>query len=119
MFIRHEKLNPRNCAVQSVRFVKSITRRPKLANVWLADDVIIEVKIHTYNDNRARKYWDNRESFEIKQRCYGYCSSSHITIFIKNEKLYRLVRSEIKEFENPWLLNHIMKNVFKGQTNAH
>lgn len=115
MFIRHDKLNPKNCAVQCVRFVKSITRRPKAANIVLAgDNLIIEAKIHTF-ETRARRWRDNTESFESKPRCYGYCSSAHMSIFIKNEQMFHITKSGVKEFQNKWLLNHIMKNVFKEQ----
>lgn len=115
MFIRYEQLGPKNCAVQSVRFVKSVTRRPKEANVSVAGDLIIQAHVHSFSD-RHRKWRDHTESFATKPSCYGYCSASHLTLYIKNDKMFRIGKSGPKEFKNYWLLNHIMKNVFKEKS---
>ena len=111
MFVRYEDLNHRNCKVQSARFVKSVTRRPKVANIWVASDLVVEAKLHVYANRRIRKWsekWENKP-----WSCGGWCSASHAIVFVTNEKLYRVSQSGNKEINNPWLLKHIMKNVFK------
>jgi hypothetical protein len=116
MFIQYDKLNAKNCVVKGVRFVKSVTRRPKAADVALMNtDLILEVRLHTFDARRQKRWWDNEESFETKVTCHGYCGASHLTVFIKNDKLFHVTKSGTKEFSNHWLLNRIMKNVFKEQ----
>lgn len=109
MFIRFEDLDRRNCSMLKWQFVKSITRRSKPANVHIASDFIVEAMLHVYPDSRARKY-DNK-----KDHCYGYCSSLHHTVFVAKDKLHFISKGETKEFNNPWLLKHIMHAVFKEQ----
>lgn len=117
MFTNVEDLNSKNCMVQRLRYVKSITRRPKEANVGIAGtDIVIEVSIHA--GPRKRKRWNgvkNEEKWGSKENCWGYCGDLHHKVFIKDERLFHIVKSEIREFKNPWLLKHIMTNVFKDQ----
>jgi hypothetical protein len=107
MFIRYDELNHRNCSILKLQFVKSVTRRPKIANVCIASDFIVEAKLHVFPDSRARRY-DKR-----KDGCYGYCSSLHHTVFVANDKLFFVNKNGSKKFSNPWLLRHIMHTVFK------
>ena len=110
-FIHYEKLNHRNCGMHRVRFVKSITRRPKTANVCTTEDLIIEARLHVFRDHRARR--------RLKKPMYdcrgnGWCDASHLVVFVENDKLYRVtIHNCIKEFVNSWLLKHIMKHIFR------
>lgn len=107
MFIRFEDLDRRNCSMLKWQFVKSVTRRPKPANVWVTSDFIVQAKLHVFPDSRARKY-DNRKDY-----CYGYCSSLHHAVFVENDQLFFIGKDGPKKFSNPWLLRRIMHTVFK------
>jgi hypothetical protein len=107
MFIRYENLSHKNSTIQRIRFVKSITRRPKVADIFLANDFIVEARLHVYSDAQVRR-WDKK-----KPGCFGYCSSGHHTVFASKDKLFFITKSETKEFKNQWLLKHIMNAVFK------
>jgi hypothetical protein len=105
MFIQYEDLSYKNCAIQTVRFVKSFAKRPKTANICIADNIIIEAKLHATDKRRRLR--------NSEPQCYGYCSNSHMVVLISDDKLFHNSKSGIKEFKNPWLLKHIMKNIFR------
>lgn len=114
MFVRYEDLDRKNCVVKGVRFVKSMTKRPKAANVAIdGTAIILEAKLHTFDRRIQKTWWDNKESFEPKTGCYGHCGATHMTVFIHNDKLFKSSKAGVKEFKNPWLLRHVMNNMFK------
>jgi len=111
-FIRFKDLSHYNCTIYSIKLVKSMAKRPKEANfasIYEYSEPIFEVLLHTYQSLKNQKRGEKRQN---TWHPYG-CDDGHARVFIQNERLYHGSKSGMKEFENPWLLNHVMRAVFK------
>lgn len=114
-FIPYEMLDHSNCLVAETNFVKSVTRRPKLANVHVAtESLAVYAKLHVFHSHK-QKMWAKRITKAGRNPCASWCMESHQTVFVQKDKLYHVQQrgATKREFSNPWLLKHIMQSVFK------
>lgn len=112
-FVTYEDLNHYNSSIYKIRLVKSMAKRPKEANfasIYEYSDPIFEVLLHTYQSLRQQKRGEKRQE-SWHPWC---CDDGHARIFIHEERLYyRSKKSGFKEFKNPWLLDNVMKAIFR------
>jgi hypothetical protein len=128
-------LNKHNSVVAGVRFVDRISRKAREANLNDPHYVpIVEATIHVEDHPRRggrrfqwwkekeggwRKDWKQKDNFPScmdDYRAYS-CGRTHLWLFVDhNQKLYAHLKKKrskavVKEINNPWLLNAILKKV--------
>lgn len=113
-WIKYDRISHRNCTIANVKFVKSISKRRRIANLYLNNDFWIEAELHLTNDKRYLRCYYSRNLSDKWSKTYN-CWATHISVFIKNNKIYSKSKNELREFNNPWLLSRIMKLTFRGK----
>ena len=121
-WIQYRKIDYSNCIVANVLFINNPSKRRTLANLYLNADFWIEADLHLSDPKSRRGRWWHKElqcayatsNFKRDKWMKTYnCFGTHLSVYIKNNKIYSKSKNKLREFDNPWLLNRIMKLVFR------